>query len=98
MNIYRIEMMTSKSYDIYMRGGYGYKVEYYDVEAESKEQALDIARKDNPDYHFNRNYVNKVRKREYTATQKDKMIEKIANLEKELEEMREGLKKLLERG
>ena len=53
MKIFRTEMMNEASYGEYMSGGYNYTVMYYDIEAETKEEAIAIAKKDNPDYHIN---------------------------------------------
>ena len=91
MKIFRTEMMNWASYTEYMSGGYNYKVEYYDVEAETKEDAIAIAKKDNPSYHIN-TYAREVKKKEYTTTEKDRLIARIA----ELEETLAGYKKDLE--
>ena len=92
MKIFRTEMMTESNYSTYMGGGYNYKVDYYDVEAETKEEAIAIAKKDNPDYYIN-TYARVVEKKEYTTTEKDRLIARIA----ELEETLVGYKKDLER-
>lgn len=94
MKIYRIEMMNSASYNDYMCGGYKYRVEYYDVEAESEEQALAIAKQDNPTYFFNTGFVRETANKEYTTNEKDKLIARIAELEKELETAKNNLQKL----
>ena len=92
MKIFRTEMMNGASYSEYMRGGYHYTVMYYDVEAETKEEAIAIAKKDNPDYHIN-TYAEEVGKKEFAITEKDRVITRIAELEKTLA----GYKKDLER-
>ena len=92
MAMYRTEMMTSGSYHNYMMGGYNYRVDYYDVEAETKEEAIAIAKKDNPGYHIN-TYAREAEKREYTTSEKDRIIARIAELEKSLAQAREDLKK-----
>lgn len=93
MKIYRVEMMDRISYHECMTGGYNYKVIYYDVEAKNKEQALQIAKKDNPSYFLNEGYVREVDKVEYTTNEKDRLIDYIATLEKSLALAKEDLKK-----
>ena len=83
MKIFRTEMMNWASYSEYMSGGYNYTVMYYDVEAETKEEAIAIAKKDNPDYYIN-TYARVVEKKEYTTTEKDRLIARIAELENTL--------------
>lgn len=97
MKIFRTEMMTSGNYHEYMMGGYNYKVDYYDVEAETKEEAIAIAKKDNPNYHIN-TYAREVEKREYTTTEKDRLIARIAELEETLAAYKKDLAKLENRG
>lgn len=92
MKIFRTEMMNWGSYTEYMSGGHNYTVMYYDVEAETKEDAIAIAKKDNPDYYIN-TYVREVEKKEFTTTEKDRVIARIAELKKTLA----GYKKDLER-
>ena len=92
MKIFRTGMMNEASYGEYMSGGYNYTVMYYDIEAETKEEAIAIAKKDNPDYHIN-TYAREVEKKEFTTTEKDRVIACIA----ELEETLAGYKKDLER-
>ena len=93
MKIYRVEMMDRGSYNAYMTGGYNYKVLYYDVEAENAEQALRIAKKDNPSYFLNKGYVREVDKVEHTTSEKDRIIARIAELEKSLAQAKEDLKR-----
>lgn len=75
-----------------MSGSHNYTVMYYDVEAETKEEAIATTKKDNPDYYVN-TYVREVGKKEFTTTEKDRVIARIAELEKTLA----GYKKDLER-
>ena len=63
-----------------------------DVEAETKEEAIAIAKKDNPHYYIN-TYAREVEEKKYTTTEKDRLIARIA----ELEETLAGYKKDLER-
>ena len=92
MKIFRTEMMNWGSYTEYMNSSYNYTVLQYDIEAESKEEAIAIAKKDNPDYYIN-TYVREIEKKEFTTTEKDRVIARIAELEKTLA----GYKKDLER-
>ena len=91
MKIFRTEMMNWASYTEYMSGGYNYTVMYYDVEAETKEEAIAIAKKDNPNYYIN-TYAREVEEKVFTTTEKDRLIARIA----ELEETLAGYKKDLE--
>ena len=91
MKIFRTEMMNWASYSEYMSGGYNYTVMYYDVEAETKEEAIAIAKKDNPNYYIN-TYAREVEEKVFTTTEKDRLIARIA----ELEETLAGYKKDLE--
>ena len=93
MKIFRTEMMNGASYSEYMSGGYHYTVMYYDVEAETKEEAIAIAKKDNPDYHIN-TYAEEVEKKEFTTTEKDRVIARIAELEETLAEYKKDLERL----
>jgi hypothetical protein len=94
MKIYRIEMMNNASFHNYMCGGNNYRVDYYDVEADSAEQALVIAKQDNPSYHINDGFVREVAEKHYTTSEKDKLIAHIASLEKELEAAKNRLREL----
>jgi hypothetical protein len=98
MKIYRIEMMTEASYHNYMCGGNNYRVDYYDVEAESAEQAVAIAKQDNPSYYVNAGFIREIAEKQYTASEKDKLMAQIANLEKELETAKNKLRELENRG
>ena len=93
MKIFRTEMMSGANYNEYMSGGYNYTIMYYDVEAETKEEAIAIAKKDNPNYYIN-TYVRNVEKKEYTITEKDRLITRIAELEEALVAYKKDLENL----
>lgn len=93
MKIFRTEMMNGANYNEYMSGGYNYTIMYYDVEAETKEEAIAIAKKDNPNYYIN-TYVREVEKKEYTVTEKDRLITRIAELEEALAAYKKDLENL----
>ena len=93
MKIFRTEMMNGANYDEYMSGGYNYTIIYYDVEAETKEEAIAIAKKDNPNYYII-SYVREVEKKEYTVTEKDRLITRIAELEEALVAYKKDLENL----
>lgn len=57
MNTYRIEMMDRRSYNEYMTGGYNYTVQHFEIEAETAEKALVIAKSNNPDLIANENHI-----------------------------------------
>ena len=57
MKIYRIEMMDKRSYNEYMTGGYNYTVQHFEIEAETAEKALVIAKSNNPDLIANENHI-----------------------------------------
>lgn len=98
MKFYRIEMMNNTSFHNYMCGGYNYRVDYYDVEADNVEQALAIAKQDNPSYHINASFVHEVAEKHYTASEKDKLVARITDLEKELETVRNRLREMEKKG
>ena len=98
MKFYRIEMMTNASFHNYMCGGNNYRVEYYDVDADTAEQAAAIAKQDNPNYHINDGYVCEIAEKLFTTSEKDKLVAHIANLEKELEDAKNKLLKMEKRG
>lgn len=93
MKIFRTEMMNEANYSEYMSGGYNYTIMYYDVEAETKEEAIAIAKKNNPNYYIN-TYVKEVEKKEYTVTEKDRLITRIAELEEALAAYKKNLENL----
>ena len=57
MKSYRIEMMDKRSYNEYMTGGYNYTVQHFEIEAETAEKALVIAKSNNPDLIANENHI-----------------------------------------
>ena len=60
MMIYRVEMMDRGSYHEFMTGGYNYRVQYFEIEAETAEEALAIAKTNNPNLVANEGYVRTV--------------------------------------
>ena len=60
MKTYRVEMMDESSYNEYMTGGYNYTVQYFEIEAETVEEALIIAWSNNPNLIANENHVHTV--------------------------------------
>ena len=93
MKIFRTEMMNGANYNEYMSGGYNYTIMYYDVEAETKEEAIAIAKKENPNDDSN-TYGREVEKKEYTVTEKDRLITRIAELEEALAAYKKDLENL----
>ena len=67
MNTYRIEMMTNADYDNYMTGGFNYWVHKVDIEANTKEEAVEIAKNNYCDMVINENYVKTVEEIEAEA-------------------------------
>ena len=98
MKIFRTEMMNWASYTEYMGGGYNYKVDYYDVEAETKEEAIRIAKRDNSDYFVNEGYAREVPKVEHIVTRKARLMARLAELEKSLEMVKKELAEEENRG
>ena len=96
--IFRTEMMDSGSYGTYMTGGYGYKVTYYDVEAETLEEAVAIAKRDNSDYYVNKGYAREVDKVEHIVTRKARLTARLAELEESLEWVKKELAEEENRG
>lgn len=70
MAIYRIEMMTSGDYHAYMMGGYGYRVRKVDIEANTAEEAVEIAQNNNPEMIINDEYVRTVAELEEMETKR----------------------------
>jgi hypothetical protein len=60
MTTYRIEMMTTNDYHEFMMGGNNYWVNRIDVEANTTEEAIEIAKKNNPEMIINTTYVKTV--------------------------------------
>lgn len=98
MKFYRIEMMNDASFHNYMCGGNNYRVDYYDVDADTAEQAVAIAKRDNPNYHINEGYVREIAEKRFTASEKDKLVARIADLERELEDAKNKLREMEKRG
>ena len=96
--IFRTEMMDSVSYGTYMTGGYGYKVTYYDVEAETLAEAVAIAKRDNSDYYVNQYYAREVDKVEHIVTRKARLTTLLAELEASLERIKKELAEEENRG
>jgi hypothetical protein len=96
--IFRTEMMDRGSYHEYMTGGYNYKVTYYDVEAETLEEAVAIAKRDNSDYFVNEYYAREVPKVEHIVTRKARLTARLAELEKSLEMVKKELAEEENRG
>ena len=97
MKIYRIEMMDGGNFGRFMLGSNEYCIDCYDVEAENEEEALTIAKQDNPSYHINERFVEEVAERRYTTGEKDRLIARIAELEEELAEAKNKLVELQKR-
>lgn len=60
MTTYRIEMMTRSDYHEYMTGGYNYWVRKVDIEANTAEEAVEIAKRNNPNMVIHEDYVRTV--------------------------------------
>jgi hypothetical protein len=64
------------------------------VEADDAKQALTIAKQDNPSYYVNAGFVREIAEKHYTTSEKDKLIARIADLEKELEAAKNKLREM----
>lgn len=60
MTTYRVEMMTKGDYHEMMTGGYNYWVRKVDIEANTTEEAIEIAKNNNPEMIINTDYVRTV--------------------------------------
>ena len=60
MTTYRVEMMTRGDYHEMMTGGYNYWVRKVDIEANTAEEAVEIAKSNNPEMVINTDYVRTV--------------------------------------
>lgn len=60
MTTYRVEMMTKSDYHEYMRGGYNYQICKVDIEANTAEEAVKIAKRNNPNMIIHEDYVRTV--------------------------------------
>ena len=68
---YQIEMMTPGDYHDYMGGGYNYSVKKKHVEADTTEQALELAKKLFPGYVINENYIKTVEELELEQAERE---------------------------
>ena len=91
MTTYRVEMMTRGDYHEYMIGGHNYRIRKVDIEANTAEEAVEIAKKNNPEMIVNV-YVRTVaeleeleakRMAEYEAEEEKKAKEKARKAERE---------------
>jgi hypothetical protein len=64
---YRVEMMTREDYHEYMMGGSNYWVRKVDIEANTAEEAVEIAQRSNPAMVINDSYVRSVAELEAEA-------------------------------
>ena len=83
MAIYRIEMMTKSDYHEYMMGGYSYWGCKIDIEANTADDAVEIAKSNNPEMIINTDYVWTVAELEEMKAKK--MAEREAYLKAEKE-------------
>lgn len=60
MTTYRVEMMTESDYHAYMTGSYNYWVRKIDIEANTAEEAVEIAKNNHPEMVINAEYVRTV--------------------------------------
>jgi hypothetical protein len=60
MQTYRIEMMAKGDYHEYMVGGYNYRVHRVDIEANTAEEAVEVAKSNNPEMVINTDYIRTV--------------------------------------
>ena len=60
MTTYRIEMMSANNYNKFMTGSNNYWVDKIDIEANTAEEAVEIAKKNNPEMVINTDYVKTV--------------------------------------
>lgn len=60
MATYRVEMMTKGDYHEYMTGGYNCWVRKVDIEANTAEEAVEIAKNNSPEMVINTDYVRTV--------------------------------------
>jgi colicin import membrane protein len=83
MKTYRIEMMDRGSYHEYMTGGYNYSVQYFDIEAETAEEALAIAKANNPNLVANEGYIRTVEELEAERKEREARWEAARKAEEE---------------
>ena len=95
MTTYRIEMMTANHYHNFMIGGNNYWVDKVDIEANTAEEAIAIAKKNYPAMVINTNYVNTVAELEEMETKRVAQWE--AHLKAEEEKKAKAKARKLER-
>ena len=83
MKTYRIEMMDRGSYHEYMTGGYSYRVQYFEIEAETAEEALAIAKANNPNLVANEGYIRTVEELEAERKEREARWEAARKAEEE---------------
>jgi colicin import membrane protein len=83
MKTYRIEMMDRSSYHEYMMGGYNYSVQYFDIEAETAEEALATAKANNPNLVANEGYIRTVEELEAERKEREARWEAARKAEEE---------------
>ena len=83
MKTYRIEMMDRGSYHEYMTGGYNYRVQYFEIEAETAEEALAIAKNNNPNLVANETYIRTVEELEAERKEREARWEATRKAEEE---------------
>ena len=83
MKTYRIEMMDRGSYHEYMTGGYNYRVQYFEIEAETAEEALAIAKNNNPNLVANEIYIRTVEELEAERKEREARWEATRKAEEE---------------
>ena len=83
MKIYRIEMMDKGSYNEFMTGGYDYRVQYFEIEAETAEEALAIAKANNPNLVANEGHIRTVEELEAEKAEREAKWEATRKAEEE---------------
>lgn len=81
MATYKIEMMSMDSFNRYMGGYWDYSVEKIDIEAETAEEAVAIAKAKRPEMVINEGWVKTLE--ELAAIEAEKIAEAKAEAEKE---------------
>jgi septal ring factor EnvC (AmiA/AmiB activator) len=83
MTTYRIEMMARGDYHEYMMGGNNYWVRKVDIEANTADEAVEIAKKNNPEMVINTDYVRTVAELEEMASKRKAQFEAFLKAEEE---------------
>ena len=83
MMTYRVEMMDRGSYCDFMEGGHNYKVQYFEIEAETAEEALAIAKHNNPDLVANKGYIHTIEELEAERKEREARWEATCKAEEE---------------